>query len=160
MGTASLRLEPPRYPWPVDDSLAATGRTVFNANCASCHGTYETHGQAETYPEKLVSLDVLGTDPVRLKSLSAEYREKFQHSWLANYNTTDPVWLPDGYVAPPLDGIWASAPYLHNGSVPTLWHLLHADERPVIWKRTPTGYDQQRLGLEISTPESLMASFS
>ena len=29
-----------------------------------------------------------------------------------------------GYQAPPLDGIWASAPYLHNGSVPTLHALL------------------------------------
>ena len=32
---------------------------------------------------------------------------------------------PDGYVAPPLDGVWASPPYFHNGSVPTLWHVLH-----------------------------------
>jgi len=33
-------------------------------------------------------------------------------------------------VAPPLSGIWATAPYLHNGSVPTLWHLMHPDQRP------------------------------
>lgn len=145
-------LEPPRYPWAVNDTLAATGRTIFNQHCAKCHGTY---GENETYPEKLVSLDVLGTDPVRLKALSADYRERFQHSWLANYNTTDPVWLPDGYMAPPLDGIWASAPYLHNGSVPTLWHLMHPDDRPKVWKRTPNGYDQQRLGLEITTHESV-----
>ena len=36
-----------------------------------------------------------------------------------------------GYVAPPLDGIWATAPYLHTGSVPTIWDLLHpAAQRP------------------------------
>ena len=35
-----------------------------------------------------------------------------------------------GYVAPALDGIWLTAPYLHNGSVPTLWHLMHPRERP------------------------------
>jgi mono/diheme cytochrome c family protein len=31
---------------------------------------------------------------------------------------------PDYYKARPLSGIWASAPYLHNGSVPTLAELL------------------------------------
>ena len=48
-----------------------------------------------------------------------------------------------------LDGIWASAPYFHNGSVPTLWHVLHPDQRPRVWKRTEDGYDQQRVGLEV-----------
>jgi mono/diheme cytochrome c family protein len=35
------------------------------------------------------------------------------------------------YKARPLDGIWATAPYLHNGSVPTLYALLRWDKRPV-----------------------------
>jgi hypothetical protein len=56
---------------------------------------------------------------------------------------------PGGYVAPPLDGIWASGPYFHNGSVPTLWHVLHPEERPRVWKRTEDGYDHHRVGLEI-----------
>lgn len=30
----------------------------------------------------------------------------------------------EGYANSPLDGIWARAPYLHNGSVPTMWDLL------------------------------------
>ncbi|HEU4663592.1 MAG TPA: di-heme-cytochrome C peroxidase [Dokdonella sp.] len=33
---------------------------------------------------------------------------------------------PGGYKARPLSGIWASAPYLHNGSVPSLADLLAA----------------------------------
>jgi hypothetical protein len=57
-----------------------------------------------------------------------------------------------------LDGIWASAPYLHNGSVPTLWHLLHPDERPTIWTRTEDGYDQSRVGLEATALEKLPAT--
>ena len=36
-----------------------------------------------------------------------------------------------GYVAPPLVGLWSSAPYLHNGTIPTLYHLMHPAERPV-----------------------------
>ena len=34
----------------------------------------------------------------------------------------------DGYIAPPLDGIWITAPYLHNGSVPDLETLLNSKE--------------------------------
>ena len=55
-----------------------------------------------------------------------------------------------GLHPPPLDGVWATAPYLHNGSVPTLWHLLTPDERPKVWKRTEHGYDHDKLGLEIT----------
>lgn len=38
-----------------------------------------------------------------------------------------------GYTAPPLYGVWAAAPYFHNGSVPTVWHVLKPSERPGIW---------------------------
>src|SRR5205814_1863762 len=56
---------------------------------------------------------------------------------------------PAGYVAPPLDGIWASAPYFHNGSVPTLWHVLHPSERPIVWTRRGEAYDVDRVGPRI-----------
>jgi hypothetical protein len=36
----------------------------------------------------------------------------------------DPNFNPNSYKARPLDGVWATAPYLHNGSVPNLWQLL------------------------------------
>lgn len=42
---------------------------------------------------------------------------------------------PIGYEAPPLYGIWASAPYFHNGSVPTVRGVLRPDERPAVWRR-------------------------
>jgi hypothetical protein len=54
-----------------------------------------------------------------------------------------------GYVAPPLDGIWATAPYLHNGSVPTLELVLDSAARPTYWKRVDydsTHFDEQALG--------------
>ena len=35
----------------------------------------------------------------------------------------------DRYKARPLDGIWATAPYLHNGSVPNLYQLLLPSKR-------------------------------
>jgi mono/diheme cytochrome c family protein len=45
-------------------------------------------------------------------------------------------WIEDfGYLAPPLYGVWASSPYFHNGSVPTLRQVLKPEERPTIWRR-------------------------
>ena len=40
--------------------------------------------------------------------------------------------------------------YLHNGSVPTLWHLFHSDARRSYWQRSEDGYDQHRVGLEVT----------
>src|SRR5690606_33042997 len=45
-----------------------------------------------------------------------------------------------------LDGIWARAPYLHNGSVPTLYHLLVPESRPTEFVRGNIHYDTERVG--------------
>ncbi len=150
-------LEPPRYRWPVDEQLAARGRIIFDQNCARCHGTY---GENPSYPEKVIPLAELKTDPVRHQSLPPAYRAALNESWLSRYGKDPVVEAPTGYVAPPLDGIWASAPYFHNGSVPTLWHVLHPEARPRVWKRTVDGYDVNRVGLEIESLPELPAKLS
>ena len=53
----------------------------------------------------------------------------------------------DGYVPPPLDGIWATPPFLHNGSVPTLEALLDSSKRPTYWKRSFSSYDYDTAAL-------------
>lgn len=51
------------------------------------------------------------------------------------------------YKARPLDGIWATAPYLHNGSVPTLFDLLlPAKDRPRHFRTGNREYDPVRIG--------------
>lgn len=140
-------LEPPPYPWPIDETLAAQGKVAFQRVCAECHGTYGPDGK---YPERRVPLDVIETDRARLTGMPVAHRQFYRDSWFGEYGKLAVVEKPDGYVAPPLDGIWASAPYLHNGSVPTLWHILHPDARPAVWMRTEDGYDQQRVGLEVA----------
>lgn len=51
------------------------------------------------------------------------------------------------YKARPLDGIWATAPYLHNGSVPTLHDLLlPAAERPKSFRLGTRDYDFDKVG--------------
>jgi mono/diheme cytochrome c family protein len=142
-------LRPPKYPGSIDQTLASHGKSLFVKNCAQCHGTY---GDDWTYPNVRVPLDEIGTDPVRLTALTEEGRKKYADSWFAHAGEADAqptITAPDGYVAPPLDGIWASAPYLHNGSVPTLWHLLHPDRRPVVWRPVSAGMDEEKVGLTI-----------
>ncbi|MEX0938847.1 MAG: hypothetical protein WDZ59_13380 [Pirellulales bacterium] len=141
-------LDAPNYPGAVDRDLASLGEEVFVRMCSECHGTY---GSQETYPQRIVPLDEVGTDPVRLTALSEEHRRGYRDSWFGYYGEHDVKIEPQGYLAPPLDGIWASAPYFHNGSVPTLWHVLHPSERPTVWRRTAGGYDHTRVGLEVSS---------
>ncbi len=148
-------LEPPKYPFEINRELASRGERVFVENCARCHGTYGAKGK---YEQRTIELDEVGTDPLRFRSLTVEHRQWVKDGWLSRFGA-DPVEVdPVGYVAPPLDGIWASAPYFHNGSVPTLWHVLHSDARPVVWKRTEDGYDQDKVGLEVETFDSVPRS--
>ena len=148
-------LEPPKYPFEINRELASRGERVFVENCSRCHGTY---GETGKYEQRTIALDEVATDPLRFRSLTVEHRQWVKDGWLSRFGA-DPVEVdPVGYVAPPLDGIWASAPYFHNGSVPTLWHVLHSDARPVVWKRTEDGYDQDKVGLEVETFDSVPRS--
>jgi mono/diheme cytochrome c family protein len=143
-----MSVESPKYPYPIDEKLAKEGELLFNSNCAECHGTY---GEKSEYPEQIVPIDEVGTDRVRLDALTPANRRSYGESWFNDYGQRRTRDNPGGYVAPPLDGVWASAPYLHNGSVPTLWGLLNPSERPVVWRRTPEGYNQEEVGLEVTT---------
>jgi mono/diheme cytochrome c family protein len=142
-------LRPPRWTRPVDAALAARGKVAFERTCARCHGTY---GASPTYPSLAVPLAVVGTDPLRHDAIPRAERQRFADSWLSFHRPQDVDVDPVGYVAPPLDGVWASAPYFHNGSVPTLWHVLHPAARPAAWRpRSTTGYDAERVGLDVET---------
>ncbi len=149
-------LEVPKYPFEIDTQLADKGKAIFNKTCAECHGTY---GAAGEYPNRVVSIEEVGTDPVRLHAVPKENREWDNKQWL-QYNGQQPVWLEsEGYRAPPLDGIWASAPYFHNGAAPTLSAVINPTKRPKVWKRTEDGYDKTNVGLEVevfdAVPENL-----
>ena len=60
----------------------------------------------------------------------------------------------NGYANMPLDGLWLRAPYLHNGSVPTLRALLFPDERPAEFYRAYDVYDWKNVGFISSGPEA------
>ncbi len=140
-----LSLQPPRYPLAIDDARAARGKIVFAKRCARCHGTY---GPDRSYPNKIVPPDVIGTDPARSEGISDRAVAHYNATWFGELHPVNPRRV--GYQAPPLDGIWATAPYLHNGSVPTLHALLDSTTRPRRFTRPPStdfdNYDKQNVG--------------
>ncbi len=146
-----LSLEPPKYPYPVDAKLAAQGAAIFRETCARCHGTY---GANWTYPNKIVPLAEIGTDPKRYEGITQAFGDYYDTTWFAQAERGDgPAYksMPtDGYQAPPLDGLWATAPYLHNGCAPTVYHVLNSKARPAVFTRSfKTGaedYDPVKLG--------------
>jgi len=146
---------PPKYPFAIDAPRAERGEVVFAAHCARCHGTY---GAQWTYPNKIIPLDKIGTDPLLAQSFSERNVSHFNDSWFARESGPDgqPFLILDtrGYQAPPLDGVWATAPYFHNGSAPTVYHVLNSRARPKVFTRSyRTGaedYDPVRLGWKVS----------
>ena len=143
-------LKPPKYPFAVDSILAAAGATTYAATCAQCH---EADGARANSP---IPIAELGTDRSRLDAWTTEAADALNafgkgHDWkFSNFRKGS-----SGYVAPPLDGIWLSAPYLHNGSVPTLSALLDAPaNRPARFWRGYDVYDQAAVGFISDSPEA------
>ncbi len=148
-------IEAPAYPYPIDQELAAAGQALFEIECSKCHGNY---GNSETYPNLLVNLTTIGTDPA-LADVYAnypQYQDWYNASWFANDPAKAQLLPTRGYIAPPLDGIWATAPYLHNGSVPTLDDLLNSPQRPRYWRRSfnNSDFDPEKVGWKYETLDS------
>jgi mono/diheme cytochrome c family protein len=138
-------IKPPKYPFPIDATRADKGRLVFEKTCAKCHGTY---GPGGSYPNEVVPLDLIGTDPARAKGITRRFVQHYNSTWFGENEKVDEEMV--GYQAPPLDGIWATAPYLHNGSVPSLALVLQSSERPARFRRPPSTdflhYDRANVG--------------
>ena len=127
-------LRAPVYPKPLNQSLVKQGAILFVQNCSKCHGSYGPGGK---YPNLLIPESVIGTDSMLFKSnyQSHQFIDWFNNSWFAQGDHPARLEPFNGYIAPPLDGVWITAPYLHNGSVPDLETLLNSKERPKYWSR-------------------------
>lgn len=135
-------IEPPAWPFAIDRMMLVNGRSVYERACAGCHGS------PEAYPNVIVSYAAIGTDPELAKQagqFADRYLNWFSESFFGEIATLAPA---PGYYAPPLDGVWATAPYLHNGSVPTLRALLDSSRRPKFFTRSydPNDYDREAVG--------------
>jgi mono/diheme cytochrome c family protein len=144
-----LDLAPPPYPSArIDAAKAAQGAVTYQRECAGCHDV----GGART--GQVTPQAEVGTDPERVDSFTAALAVgmntigegkpwKFRH-----FRKTD------GYANMPLDGIWLRAPYLHNGSVPTLRALLFPETRPAEFYRAYDVYDWADVGFVSSGPDA------
>lgn len=153
-------LPAPVYPFDVDLRKAKEGREIYEKACASCHES-----------EAFMSVSAVGTEPGRAMGLTADARRLLvanlkascRDSSNADCNAPDediivPRQSNPGYLALPLTGLWARAPYLHNGSVPTIAQLLVPAKRPATFKIGNLSYDQTNMGFEWKTEGKLYDS--
>jgi mono/diheme cytochrome c family protein len=135
-------LTPPAYPFAVEAAKAERGHEVFNQTCARCHGSYAP--DAPSYPNIKIAAKTVGTDPERASAMTQEIAGVLQDNAFGKFLKIEST---GAYVPPRLGGLWVTAPYLHNGSVPTLWHLLHPEQRPVAFYRRWNDFDASKVGL-------------
>jgi mono/diheme cytochrome c family protein len=157
------QLPPPLYPFAIDAAAAERGKAIFTQNCAACHREFNDN----VYPT-----DLIGTDPNRSRVLNADglalFLRHFAASVPAAYEMTDAngaKYKPhdiapadmlfdrsrpenQGYVTNALEGLWARAPYLHNGAVPTVYHVLVPPARPAAFVRGVVSYDKKNIGFD------------
>lgn len=140
---------PQPFPGLIARDRLEEGQAVYARDCAGCHGSYDA---SLTAPELLSFPNWegdVGTDMARAELLTEEVAAAVNGSAFGPLIAARTV---AGYAAPPLTGIWASAPYLHNGSVPTLWHLMRPEERPVWFEVGGHRLDLQRVGIDLAPP--------
>jgi hypothetical protein len=140
-----------------------------NGSCATCHGVYSPRfvndaryldvPALEGIAAYVVPLPIIGTDPARFNSLDEGLKDSLRFTWWAYGTNETPgegfgVVELGGYLAPPLYGVWASAPYFHNRSVPNLWEVLKPADRKAIWRRVsapaPSGDPRAFMGFDPS----------
>jgi hypothetical protein len=157
------KLQPPAWPadilGAIDQAKAQKGEGIFKDKCEGCH------------QDKLYALTGVETDPLRANSfgqpvvsqpfpaavapiLAGLKKRAFDDDGIsaaeqATMDANPVIWRATGqYMARKLNGIWATAPYLHNGSVPTLYHLLHPEQRPARFLAGNREYDPTKLGFQ------------
>jgi Cytochrome c len=139
----------PAYPFAIDYAKVAAGKPVYDRECAACHdigakyyGQVTPLAELKTDRERNAAFDTAMA--TRMNTIGDGYPWHFHR-----FRTTN------GYANHPLDGIWLRAPYLHNGSVPSLRDLLKPDaQRPATFYRGNDVYDPQNVGFVSTEAQS------
>ncbi len=161
----------------IDKILAKQGEGLYKTHCASCHVSPDepdVRRREQLHPLEKIGTDPgrarnfaikVGRNPdgsggtefaQALRKVAGEFTQKaFEDNNIPEADREKMDLPPDKiewrttgtYVARPLVAPWATAPYLHNGSVPTLWDLLQpASKRPATFPIGHREYDPIRLG--------------
>jgi hypothetical protein len=162
------KISPPRWEsiiGAIDETAAKNGRTLFENHCATCHSTIdesEMNGVADVGSDPKRALNF--AEPINgtpnhvaidalLKAIKrrAFIDEKVSPAEQKEMETREPVWRhTKQYAKRPLITVWATAPYLHNNSVPTLYDLLRpVNERAIPLVVNKFEYDARNLGMMI-----------
>lgn len=168
-------LAPPPWPadilGAIDEELAAEGRDLFAAHCSGCHGIATLPDG--TWDAPVIALATVGTDPTMAANFASRMydatilglgdalttaegleetinpirRQLYVDNAtpLAQQEGDAQLLAPCGYKARPLIGVWATAPFLHNGSVRTIFDVL-SDTRPAAFAVGTRDYDPVQLG--------------
>lgn len=139
-------IQPPHYPFSIDQEAAKRGSAHFTAKCVSCHGGVESD-------KRLHAITEVGTDPLRAKFFTPEQATRF-NKFLAGLETSgyqapkeDGLRSTGKYWAASLAGVWARSPYLHNGSVRTMQDLLTSPgQRAKTFHRGSKEFDATQMG--------------
>jgi hypothetical protein len=152
------KITPPSWPAafpPIDANKANNGKAIFEARCASCHQSVPS---GQPFPDSRMNLIDIQTDPSRatnfaIKVGNQEFADALKEildkvTQKAGGQSGSSTWrTTTQYANRPLVATWATAPYLHNNSVPTLYDLLRpANQRPVTFVVGPREYDTVNLG--------------
>jgi len=160
------KMPPAIFPYNVDLELAKKGQVLFKDNCADCHqpnngmvytqmgtdmgrakvaGTIITVGAQASFAG-----DANCSPTTTIEMEGKQVQPCAQYKGVSLVGQSKQVMLPpkvqNGYNALPFPGLWAQAPYLHNGSVPTLYHMLVPNERPDVFVKSQLSYDKNRVG--------------
>ncbi len=137
--------QPPAFPFEIDEAKAAAGKPIFERYCGDCHGW---NGR---YLGKVIPITEIATDRERFDTWRQEDADAINRV-AAEMGVDRKAMVKDvGYVSQPLDGIWLRAPYLHNGSVPSMRDLLKPpDQRPEVFYRGCDLYDPYAMGFDSS----------
>lgn len=154
----------------IDRTKAAAGRRLFEEHCSRCHGIRELPNG--NWDVSMIPLAETGTDPnqarnwagrtydasklgmgtavpaSRLGTAINAIRQQFYEDSHVPASEQEPdvkLEAPCGYKARPLIGVWATPPFLHNGSVRTVFDLL-SDNRPSSFRYGSREYDPVQLG--------------
>jgi mono/diheme cytochrome c family protein len=147
---------PQRFPGPVDRAAAQAGAAHYAQQCAVCHGDYRETPRGPELVRFPNWLGEVGTDPLRAAMFDADLKQAVEGT---GYRNTIAVQTGRGYAAPPLTGVWASAPYLHNGAVPTLAALLTPELRPRRFQVGGHALDFETLGLQLGPDGGYLAGY-
>jgi mono/diheme cytochrome c family protein len=149
---------PPRYIDRIEDvdhDRAARGKLSYERYCAECHGR-NGRDFSGARVGKVEDIKDIGTDPCRLDNYTYELAVEqgnlyagYPADRFSNFRKTN------GYANMPLDGLWLRAPYLHNGSVPTVRDLLEPwESRPPVFYRGYDVLDRRKLGFVSDVAEA------